>query len=95
MDHKLCNRLIDDMFTEIETAEEYKSLMCHYKDHDDMEKCRLFKDMALEEIKHFEALHNIIGAMLTEEEKTDPGCFKILHDRYAEKYKCMKEELNK
>ena len=95
MDHKLCNRLIDDMFMEIETAEEYKELMCYYKDREDTEKCRLFKEMALEEIKHFEALHALIGHMLTEEEKADPGCFKILHDRYAEKYKHMKEELNK
>ena len=95
MDNKICNRLIDDMFDEMEGIEEYRDLMLHYQESEDHSHAKVFKEMALEEFKHFETIHGIIGDMLSSEEKTNPGCFKILHERYACKYKHIKEELSK
>ena len=46
----------------------------------------MFKEMALNELHHFDNLHKMLIDILPDEQKQDMGCYRMLHEHYVEKY---------
>ena len=88
-----CNKIICDMFDEFEGAKHYMKTYVEYKNKKEIQNSNMFKEMALNELHHFDNLHKLLIDSLPNEEKQDMGCYRMLHEHYVEKYNKIKTEL--
>lgn len=88
-----CNKLIYNMFDEFDSAKNYMKSYVEYKNKKEIQNSNMFKEMALNELHHFDNLHKMLVDMLPNEQKQDMGCYRLLHEHYVEKHNKIKNEL--
>lgn len=91
MDMDLMSMIVEEMFDELDGAKSYCKLAKKFKEHNEHSKAQIFKDIAMAEIGHFETIKKMVDEHLDAEHHT--GIYKMIYDRYMNKYHKIKEEL--